>query len=283
MTRNVITWNLFHGRDAPPNRDLFTWRSRLLRRTETDATHAQVNRELLREFLAVLDGGGPDERSWQIALLQECPPRWAAGLAEACGAQGHHVLTSRNSLSRIRGAVARRNPDLIASGEGGCNLTLVRGEAGTIAGRRELELQTRPERRVMAFTETASGLCIANLHATNDQPAVAREELIHAAEAATAWAANRPLIFGGDFNLRPAEEADAPDGAFATLADRFGLGASTGPHAIDHILVRGLEILEAPAAWPAAAREVPAGLPARPELAIRLSDHAPVEATFSTH
>jgi len=56
----VITWNLFHGRDAPPNRKLHTWHSRLLGLSERDATHVQVNRDLYAEFRAVLAGeAGP--------------------------------------------------------------------------------------------------------------------------------------------------------------------------------------------------------------------------------
>ncbi len=51
--------------------------------------------------------------------------RGAAGRG-ACGAEGHRVLTSRNSLGALRAIAARLNPDLIASGEGGSNLTLVR-------------------------------------------------------------------------------------------------------------------------------------------------------------
>ena len=65
----------------------------------------------------------------------------------------------------------------MASGEGGSNLTLVRvpGKLGGIAERRELAIhEGEPERRAMAFTRTASGLCIANLHATNDRPEAGR-------------------------------------------------------------------------------------------------------------
>ena len=35
---------------------------------------------------------------WDVALLQECPPRWARPLADACEAATHRVLTSRNWL-----------------------------------------------------------------------------------------------------------------------------------------------------------------------------------------
>ena len=74
--RARITWNLFHGRDFPPDPALSRWRSRLLRTTERNATHVQVNRDLCDEFAAVLAAA-----RWDVALLQECPPRWAAALA----------------------------------------------------------------------------------------------------------------------------------------------------------------------------------------------------------
>ena len=80
------------------------------------------------------------------------------------------MLTSRNSLAPLRSAIARHNPDLIASNEGGSNLTLVRG--AEIAERRALELRAGPfpERRAMAFTRVTGperqAFCVANLHAT---------------------------------------------------------------------------------------------------------------------
>ena len=74
----MLTWNLFHGRDHPPDRGLYTWRSRLLRVTERNATHVQVNRSLLEQFAGVLA-----QMAWSICLLQEVPPSWAAPLADA--------------------------------------------------------------------------------------------------------------------------------------------------------------------------------------------------------
>jgi endonuclease/exonuclease/phosphatase family metal-dependent hydrolase len=267
----AISWNLFHGRDFPPDPALFTWRSRLLRVTERDSTHLQVNRDLGEEFAAVLAGAG-----WDVALLQECPPRFAAPLAAACGAEGHRVLTSRNSLGALRAAAARLNPDLIASNDGGSNLTLVRaaGGLGAIEERREVTIhQGRPERRAMALTRTASGLCLANLHASTNAPKLATEDVLLAAREATAFAGTAPLIFGGDLNLRPRQ---APE-AFEQLAGLHDLRGVTGPDAIDHLLARGLDVVSPPAQWPAERREVK-----EDRLAIRLSDHAPVEAVFKT-
>ncbi len=270
MEFTAIAWNLFHGRDFPPDPKLRSWRSRLLRFDERNETHVQVNRDLTAEFATLLAGA-----AWDVAMLQECPPRFAVPLARACSAEAHRALTSRNSLGPLRGLLARQNPDLMASGEGGSNLTLLRvpGRLGGIAERRELAIhEGAPERRSMALTRTASGVCIANLHATNDAPQLATADVLLAARAATEFAGAAPLLFGGDLNLRPAEDPEV----FAQLRDEFGLAAPTAPRAIDHLLVRRLDVREKPAAWPAERRELP--LDGR---ALRLSDHAPVEARFA--
>jgi endonuclease/exonuclease/phosphatase family metal-dependent hydrolase len=279
----AITWNLFHGRDAPPDRALYTWRSRLLKVTERGERYVQVNRDLFGEFSAVLD-----ELEWDVALLQESPPRWAAALARDCGAQGHRVLTARNRLLPLSGLIARFNPDLIASSEGGSNLTLVRGallDGGAgILERRELVIREgHPERRVMAFVRTARGLCVANLHASTNRPDLASEEVLDAAATAVAWAGPSPLIFGGDLNLRPGRQPEP----FDELRRRFQLERPTGAHSIDHLLARGLRIAEAPHSLPCpelvrgADAVGPLGLHRR-EVGrrIRLSDHAPVGASF---
>ena len=291
MQLTVLSWNLFHGRDFPPDPALFTWRSRLLGTSGRNATHVQANRELLDEFSALLASA-----EWDVALLQECPPRWWQPLAAACDAEPHGVLTSRNSLGAVRAYFAAQNPDLLAAGEGGSNLTLVRNSfrcdfhtpevqkshRNRKAGleRRELAIhEGRPERRAMAFTRLAgdaalggASLCVANLHATNDRPPMASADVLRAAEAAAEWAGESPLVFGGDLNLRPTETP----AVFEELRGRFGLAAPTAPDAIDHILARGLEPIEAAHAWPPERREL-----REDGLALRLSDHAPVEARFA--
>jgi endonuclease/exonuclease/phosphatase family metal-dependent hydrolase len=271
MELTVLCWNLFHGRDFPPDPELRSWRSRLLRLDESNETHVQVNRDLTPEFSTLLSSA-----TWDIAMLQECPPRFAGPLARASGAEYHRVFTSRNELGFWRAFLAKQNPDLMASNEGGSNTTLVRvpGKLGGIAEMRELEIHAGdPERRAMAFTRTASGVCIANLHATNDVPVFAVEDVIRAVKAASDWAGDAPLIFGGDLNLRPAEDPEL----FARLATEFGLASPiTGPRAIDHVFVRGLDVVAAPTQWPPERREL--SLDGK---ALRLSDHAPVEARFA--
>lgn len=266
----VLSWNLFHGRDFPPGRELRTWRSRLLGTSERNATHVQLNRPLFGEFAATIDGFG-----WDVAFLQEAPPRWLGPLAERCRAGGALALTSRNAGALARRVAAAVNPDLIASGEGGSNQVLVRRPGGVIETECH-ELAREPERRAMllARLELPGGrrVATANLHATASRgDHVAAPEVVAAAERAVEWAGEDPLVFGGDLNLRP--ETAPP--AFEELV-RLGLEHPTAPDAIDHVLARGLEIAEPAVRLPAERRELVRG----DGLRVRLSDHAPVLVSF---
>jgi endonuclease/exonuclease/phosphatase family metal-dependent hydrolase len=263
----ALTWNLFSGRDFPPDEALRTWRSRILRVSERGFTHVQVNRRLLGEF-----GDWLAARDWDVALLQEAPPGWLRPLGERCRASGAIALTSRNTFAFARAALARWSPDLIASNGGGSNQVLARGRIGEV---QRMMLTPWPERRRMLFcrVELHDGrrLCVANLHASAGDPAAAERDVLAAAARAAEWAAGDPLILGGDLNLRPGQTP----GAFRSLEERFGLAPPTAPRALDHLLVRGLEVVEAPAQLPPEEREVEV-----PEGRIRLSDHAPVAAAF---
>jgi endonuclease/exonuclease/phosphatase family metal-dependent hydrolase len=266
----VLSWNLYHGRDFPPDRSLFTLRSRLLRVTERNATHVQVNRPLLDGYAQLLDG-----LEWDLALLQEAPPRWFAALGRRTRSSGVRVLTSRNLCPPVQARLARWNPDLIASWEGGSNQLLARSPARMLEHRR-LTLALRPEGRRMqwARVELAGGerLCVANLHASTRPPGDAASEVVAAAAAAVEWSGTDPLVFGGDFNLRPHRRPEP----FAVLRDRFGLAGPTAPDAIDHVLVRGLETTDPPRRLAPEDRELTEPDGRR----LRLSDHAPVVAGF---
>jgi endonuclease/exonuclease/phosphatase family metal-dependent hydrolase len=275
----VLCWNLFHGRDAPPNPRPFTLRSRLLEVTEHDRSHLQVNRLLLNEFADLIAS-----TSWSLCLLQEVPPWWAEPLASRSGAVAHRVLTSRNQLAPLRRWLATLNADLVGSAQGGSNLTLVR-PPWRVSERRSLLLNPLPrrglrERRRMGFLLASlegNRICVGNLHATAGSRAQAELDVLTAAEAAVSWADGRPLLLGGDSNLRPATAR-----LFVELERRFGLASPTaGPRsdAIDHLLVRGVDVVEAPARWPPERREVEASFDGGVRR-LRLSDHAPVEALY---
>lgn len=212
---------------------------------------------------------------WDIAFLQEAPPRWLVTLERELGAEGALALTSRNLGGPVRGALAKLNPDLIASNEGGSNQLLVR-PPWRIAEVRRHTVTLEPERRAMLWArlEAPGGraLCVANLHATTPGRPNGPAELLAAAGTADGWSDATPLIFGGDLNQRPAERPEL----FAQLADRYGLAPPTAPREIDHLLARGLEVVEPPHALPDSARQ----LPASEGRVLQLSDHPCVVAGY---
>ncbi len=274
----VLSWNLFHGRDAPPNPALHTLRSRLARREEHDATHVQVNRPLRDEFTALLA-----REKWDVCLLQEAPPHWDAELARATNALSYVARTSRNSFAPLRARLGWWNPDLMGSWEGGSNITLVRAPWQIAGPPRSLLLNPLPgrglrERRRMSFVrlrDDGRDLCIANLHLTAGSRSHAEQEAERAARTAVDWAgATTPLILGGDFNLRPAGSR-----VFEALERQHDLRPPAASTAIDHLLARGLDVIRPSSAWPVERREleVHVGLEMR---RLRLSDHAPIEATY---
>jgi endonuclease/exonuclease/phosphatase (EEP) superfamily protein YafD len=263
-----MTWNVFHGRDWPPEEELQVrahkgnWRRGPIRGRE----YEQVNWDLFDEFASMINGA-----SWNVAFFQEFPPSWKVKMAQACRADAHRALSGRNWFQPLTSIIGRWRPDLLGAWEGGSNTTLVRPEAGPILERRRIVLTRCPELRVMALTRLESGVCLANFHVST-KPSSAEAELITAAERALDFADSGPLVFGGDFNVRPAQS-----GVFDRLEQRFGLGSPTAPDRLSHLLVRELEVEERPAAWPPEARDL-----TDPEtgLKIRLSDHNPVQARF---
>ena len=266
----VLSWNLYHGRDFPPDEALFTLRSKLLRITERNETHVQVNRVLREEF-----AGWIALHEWDVAMLQEAPPLWFRRIGRRARSNGVRALTSRNVVPGVQRLAANLNPDLIASWEGGSNQLFVRAP-GRILEHRAMVLTREPERRTMVWARVrlpgGETVCFANLHASAGLPDKASSELLAAAGNAVDWSGADPLVFGGDANVRPARNPEV----FEALREQFGLGDPTGPHAIDHILARDLQVVERPRRLPPERRE----LPEPGGLRLRLSDHAPVIASF---
>ena len=265
-----MTWNLFHGRDWPPVPELQVraHKGNFRRGPRRGERYEQVNWELLDEFAALIDA-----IDWDVALFQEIPPRWKRRLAAACDAQAHRALSARNWLQPITSLIGRWRPDLLGAWEGGSNTTLVRAGAGCIVERRRVILTWRPERRVMALTRLDTGLWVANVHVSTHPPSAERD-LLKGAAAAVEVAGDGPLLFGGDFNVRPKASR-----VFAQLEERFGLAPPTAPDRLSHLLVRNLDLVEHPIAWPPEARD---RLDPETGLMIRLSDHNPVIGKFAT-
>jgi endonuclease/exonuclease/phosphatase family metal-dependent hydrolase len=263
-----MTWNVFHGRDWPPEPELQVraHKGNLHRGPRLGRDYEQTNWDLFDLFAELIRG-----IDWDLALFQEFPPAWRRRMAEACGAEAHRAYSGRNWFQPLTSLIGRWRPDLLGAWEGGSNTTLVRPAAGPIAERHRVVLTRRPETRVMALTRMESGLCTANLHVST-KPSSAERELLEAAEQAVEFADPAPLIFGGDFNVRPRASA-----VFSQLDDRFGLAPPTAPDRLSHLLVRGLRVTEHPSALPPEARDVTD--PATAKL-IRLADHNPVIGKF---
>jgi endonuclease/exonuclease/phosphatase family metal-dependent hydrolase len=192
----VLTWNLYHGRSVPP-----------------------AARDLEQDFAAALAAW-----PWDVALLQEVPPWWPAGLARAAGADQRTALTSRNALLPLRRAIARRWPDVIKSGGGGANAILVRGTP--IVEHRTRRLRLWPERRVVHAARLEGGLWVANLHAQVHSDVRACADIALAAATVLSWAGDAPVVLGGDLNVRD-------PGTVAGFV-------RAGGHGVDHLLVRGI-------------------------------------------
>ena len=205
---------MFHGRSLPPS-----------------------GRSLRDDFAAAVAGW-----EWDVALLQEVPPWWAATLAARAGAQERTVLTSRNWLPPVQRALGERFPDLMRSWGGGANTILSRRR---IEEHRRATLRRRPERRVAHAVRLADGTWAANLHATAHHPARAAGDLRRARTAALTWSDGAPLVLGGDLNLRHPQVPGLVHAA---------------PGGVDHVFCRGWE---------------PAGRAESPHRG-SLSDHAPV-------
>ena len=194
---------------------------------------------LLPEFTAMLAGW-----EWDVALLQEVLPWWPGELARASGASMRMALTSRNVLPALQRRIGEPRPDLIKSWAGGSNAILVRGQA--IREHRIRRLRLLPERRVAHGVLLEDGTWVTNLHAQVHGAAGAQADLDLAADATTLWAAGAPTVLGGDLNLHGSPTAFG----YAHLGGRY----------VDHVLGRGLAVVER-------ARAMPHG---------PLSDHAPV-------
>jgi endonuclease/exonuclease/phosphatase family metal-dependent hydrolase len=265
-----MTWNLFHGRDWPPEPDLQVRANKgnFRRGPRLGKEYEQTNWDLFDEFASLI--GGTD---WDVALFQEFPPSWKRRMANACGAEAHRALSGRNWLQPLTSIIGRWRPDLLGAWEGGSDTTLVRPRAGGIAERRRVVLTRRPELRVMALTRLGSGLCAANVHVST-KPSSAERELLDGADQAVQFARDAPLIFGGDFNVRPNASR-----VFDQLEERFGLAPRTAPDRLSHLLVRSLEVVEHPTAWPPEARD---RIDPGTGLKIRLADHNPVIGKFAS-
>ena len=137
-----------------PTRRCSRWRSRLLGTSERNDTHLQVNRDLLREFAE-----RPRRRRAGTWRCSRSARRAGRPLADACRAEAHRTLTSRNWLAshpRPAGAPQPR-PDRLQGGRlepdpgprSRCGRDRASGASSSCAA--------RPERRRWTSPDSAAG------------------------------------------------------------------------------------------------------------------------------
>jgi endonuclease/exonuclease/phosphatase family metal-dependent hydrolase len=255
----VRTWNLFHGRTVP----------------ETGATD-------LERMVRLVCEDGPD-----AVCLQEVPV-WALGELERwSGLQAFGAVAMRAPGGRLAPRLTDIHPRGIRSALTGQANALLVGRRLAVSshavlalnplacrrrvGRRErLPLAARlawaRNRRVAQLVRVAGrdrSLVLVNTHLTACRDArPADAELLRLATYAEGYARpEEPIVLAGDLNLTRTSSR-----ALAEL-ERWGFVGASGR--IDQIVVRGVELVRAPEAWPPARRRLGARL---------LSDHAPVEA-----
>jgi endonuclease/exonuclease/phosphatase family metal-dependent hydrolase len=251
----VRSWNLFHGNSLPPQR-----------------------RGFLREMIALATADRPD-----VLCVQEVPG-WALQLFTVGD------LASRAPLGVTVGrGITSLHHGLIRGAVAGQGLGISLGPGCELLDRRVLKLNPpgfrrrharalrlgaharwtwAKERRIVQVIRVRAGgreWVIANLHCTpypRDLRIPARE-VMRAAEYATSLAASdEAVVLAGDFNVGP-RRSDV----FTRLAGP-GWGFSGAGPGIDHVLVRGAEVVRR-SAWPQERRRRPDGT--------LLSDHAPVD------
>jgi endonuclease/exonuclease/phosphatase family metal-dependent hydrolase len=174
----VRSWNLFHGRTAPPGARIY-----------------------LREMVELVSRDAPD-----VVCLQELP-LWALyRLEEWSGMQALTAVAKRTLVPRwLGGVLQRREPRGFRSGiTGQANAILL--APSLVSGRhRSVRISERGRERRVCHAVALPGIVIGNVHASNDfrRPEVPRAELTRAHDLVQELAAGgEARVLAGDFNLR---------------------------------------------------------------------------------
>ena len=255
----------FTAATARPTRRCSRWRSRLLRISERNATHLQVNRDLRREFadlIAAARLGRRPAAGMPAALVRRAGAARAAPSRTACSPRA-----TRSRAARARRAPEPR-PDRLQP-RAGSNLTLVRGEM--CVERRELVLRPGPHPSAGRWPSPARS-------ATSDR--LRREP---ARERRTGLRGGRGRGAARPPNARSSGRRDAPLSSAATSTCararpphlRASSSAATAatrrprPDSLDHLLVARLRDRPPAGAWPPERREVREPRPRDPALGPR--------------
>jgi endonuclease/exonuclease/phosphatase family metal-dependent hydrolase len=241
----IRTWNLFHGNSVPPQRRTF-----------------------LEDAVRLAVAGEPD-----VVCLQEVPAWALSRLAGWSGYSALPVLAARPTIGPLPSTaeLGRRLTSLnygvlrsAFSGQGNAilvapalqvldhHVTTLNPRAFRRAQARWLGLDARArlawarERRVCQAVRIGDGtrtLLVANMHATSysTDERLADAELLRAFVYVDGLARpGEPVVVAGDFNVTAERSRTLSDVA----GEEWGFSAA-GP-GIDHVLVRGLEVVAGP-------------------------------------
>ena len=200
---------------------------------------------------------------WDVALLQECPPRWADAARARLRRRAAHRCSPRATRSpplRVAGRPAQPRPDRLQRGrlEPHPRRAAARSPSGASSSSPP---GPWPERRTMAFTRRRAvrrrRVCVANLHASAGPAPRA-----HAEERGAASRPSGPCEWAGgdaaDPRRRPQPAPARHRGLRPSSTTASGCARRPRPTSLDHLLARGLEVVEPPRPWPPERREVDA-------------------------
>jgi endonuclease/exonuclease/phosphatase family metal-dependent hydrolase len=260
----VRTWNLFHGNTSPrgPARHL----ERMLRLAVEDKPALVLLQELPVGALRRLDGW-TDYRSFgAVAARPRLPAELGYRLTERFPQLRSAVEGQANAILVAPHLAARDHTELVLNPR-----RFRQRESERMALPIEARLAWAWERRVAQAVrvtlDDSRSLFVVNLHATNYRPdhRLADVELLRAASFADSVAEPAEAVaLGGDFNVTVVSSPTLRQ----LSTSEWGFSAA-GP-GVDHLLIRGLAVVEPEARWPPERRR---------QEGVLLSDHAPVDVT----
>ena len=215
-------------------------------------SHPPGRRLYLEEAVRLAVADGPD-----LVAVQEIPLWAASRLARWSGMRTVVAVAKPALAGPFGGWLQRRDPRRMGSGVTGQAIAVLLGPQVELLSSRRVVLnpRTRRERRVCLLLGLRAGghrLTAACLHASIRHD-FAREEIAVASELLSH---GDPAVLCGDLNV-----------------PGLGLPGFSQPLAgIDQVLVRGLDLVRGPDAWPLERRRIDG---------VVVSDHAPVEAVAS--
>jgi endonuclease/exonuclease/phosphatase family metal-dependent hydrolase len=173
----VRTWNLFHGRTAPPS-----------------------GRAYLEQMIGLIAADGPD-----VVALQEVPVWALARLESWSGMDAVGGVARPARMGMLGRRLTRAAPDVFRSlFNGQANALLLGRSIRGVEDARTVEINARGvlERRICQVLRVAAGgrtLVLANVHASAHAPDLARGEL---ERVAAALGPGDAAVVCGDFNVR---------------------------------------------------------------------------------